>query len=204
MNRECAATGFFVNGEGYILTNAHVVEDAQRCLAGSPQAKIMAKLAEPGAHAATAVSCDVVGIDNVHDLALLKTERPSPAASPYPYAWLDPRPVRPGARIVVIGYPTFRWEPRQEEAKVVRVSAMNLWGEEDIASESGRRAQVVVFDAPLEMGSSGSPVCLEAGVVVGVVARRDVRNRAHSVAVSISHAIDLLNRHGVRWHGAAD
>jgi len=55
-NRACSATGFFVNEEGYILTNAHVVEDARRCLAGSPEAKIVAKLATPDAHAATAVS----------------------------------------------------------------------------------------------------------------------------------------------------
>ncbi|MCJ7502085.1 MAG: aminotransferase class III-fold pyridoxal phosphate-dependent enzyme, partial [Acidobacteriia bacterium] len=75
-NRECAATGFLVNEEGYLLTNAHVIADARRCLAASPGTKIMAKLARPGARAAPAVSCDVVALDDLHDLALLKTERP--------------------------------------------------------------------------------------------------------------------------------
>src|SRR5579863_5191429 len=44
-NHECSATGFLVNEDGYILTNAHVVEKSEDCLAKSPGAKILAKLA---------------------------------------------------------------------------------------------------------------------------------------------------------------
>ena len=43
-NRECSATGFLIDEEGYLITNAHVVEDAKKCLEKAPGAKILAKL----------------------------------------------------------------------------------------------------------------------------------------------------------------
>src|SRR5260370_42068166 len=45
-NHDCAATGFLVNEDGYILTNAHGVEKSQECLAQSPGPKIVARLAD--------------------------------------------------------------------------------------------------------------------------------------------------------------
>ena len=190
-NRACSATGFFVNEEGYILTNAHVVEDARRCLAGSPEAKIVAKLARPDAHAATAVSCEVVALDEEHDLALLKTERPPPEGEIYPVAPLDDREVGAGDEIRVLGHPEFSWQAKQVSGRIVRVARPP-------PAEAG--TETLVFDIHLEIGSSGSPVYLPSGGVVGVVVGRDVRNASHSVAVAIRHAIALLERHGVRWH----
>jgi S1-C subfamily serine protease len=67
-NRECSATGFFINAAGYILTNAHVVEEARDCLSGSAEAKIVAKFGGSDSQA-EAVSCDLVGTDEAHDLA---------------------------------------------------------------------------------------------------------------------------------------
>ena len=43
-NRECSATGFLINEEGYILTNAHVVQDAHRCLARGRSARCQGRL----------------------------------------------------------------------------------------------------------------------------------------------------------------
>ena len=75
-NRECSATGFLIDKEGYLITNAHVVVDAQRCLEKVHATKILAKLAINDSRTAAAVPCDVVGIDGPNDLAFLKTERP--------------------------------------------------------------------------------------------------------------------------------
>ena len=83
-NQECAATGFLINEDGYLITNAHVVEAAKGCLEKAPGAKILAKLTITDARTAQAVPCEVIGIDAPNDLALLKTERPllaNPAAS---------------------------------------------------------------------------------------------------------------------------
>lgn len=190
-NRACSATGFFVNEEGYILTNAHVVEDARRCLAGSPDARIVAKLAQPGARTATAVSCEVIALDEEHDLALLKTQRPPPEGADYPFARLNGNGVSVGAEIRVHGHPEFSWRPQQLSGRIVRVTRAPL-------AEAG--TETLVFDLRLEIGSSGSPVYLPSGGVVGVVVGRDARNASHSVAVAIRHAVTLLERHGVRWH----
>ncbi len=189
-NQACAATGFFVNAEGYILTNAHVVEDARRCLAGSPGAKIVAKLAEPDQHAATAVSCEVVALDEEHDLALLKTARPPAEGGNYPVARLAESDVSAGTEVRVLGHPEFSWRAKQLSGRVVRVAR---------PAPAEESAETLVFDIHLEIGSSGSPVCLPSGGVVGVVVGRDTRNASHSVAVSIRHAIELLDRCGVGW-----
>ena len=90
-NRECAASGFLIDEEGYLITAAHVVDDARRCLSKAPGAKILAKLTISDSRTAPAVPCDVIGIDAANDLALLKTERPlhaKPGDGP-PYAKLD-------------------------------------------------------------------------------------------------------------------
>ncbi len=189
-NHACSATGFFVNEEGYLLTNAHVVDDARRCLAGSPEGKIVAKLAEPDEHAATAVSCEVVALDEEDDLALLKTQRPPPEGEIYPVAPLDEREVGAGAEIRVLGHPEFSWQAKQLSGRIVRVLRPP-------PTEAG--TETLAFDISLEIGSSGSPVYLPSGGVVGVVVGRDVRNASHSVAVSIRQAIELLNRCGVGW-----
>src|SRR5208282_5285072 len=97
-NRACSATGFLIDEEGYLITNAHVVENAKRCLEKAPGAKILAKLTINDARTAPAVPCNVVGVDVPNDLALLRTERPlraSPGGEP-PYVILDSRAVAVG------------------------------------------------------------------------------------------------------------
>ncbi len=196
-NRECAATGFFVNEEGYLLTNAHVFEDAKRCLGSSPGAKILARISTPGSDRAMAVSCDLVGLDDVHDLAVMKTERAlraDPAGEPLQHLKLDPSDVVESTRVAVTGHPEFTWHPVTQTGKVTR--RMNL----PLSEVSKEFTEVLVLDILLRPGNSGSPVYLPAAGVVGVVERRNPLHPSETLAVSIRHAIELLNRLGVRWH----
>jgi serine protease Do len=195
-NRECAATGFLVNEDGYILTNAHVIADARRCLAASPGTKIMAKLARPGARAAPAVSCDVVALDDLHDLALLKTERALEGKRPA-YARLDPAEIAEGTAVAVTGHPAFVWHPTTQKGRVIHRAALGL------SEKSKEKSDVIVLDIPLERGASGSPVFLQAGGgVVGIVERQNPARPSETVVVPIRYAIELVNRHGVRWYSA--
>jgi len=194
-NAECAATGVLVSEQGYILTNAHVVADARRCLAGGPEAKIMAKFAALDSRSATAVSCDLVGVDDLHDLALMKAERPPPAGEEYPFVLLGLGEVAVGTPVAVTGHPAFAWQPHTQTGKVVRREFLQL------SKESAEGSEVIVVDIPLKTGSSGSPVYLQGGgAVVGIVERQNTANRSETVAVPIRYAIELLDRHGVRWH----
>ena len=195
-NSACSSTGFFVNEQGYLLTNAHVMEEARRCLAASPSGKIVAKLARPGARTAQAYSCDVVAVDELRDLAVLKTERPLPAdASPF-YAFLDGDEPPAGARISVTGHPAFAWHAVTDRGRLVGRARLAL------DDKSAEKSDVLILDVSLRKGSSGSPVVLESGAVVGVVERRNPARPSQTVAVPIRYAIELLERHGVRWYAS--
>jgi serine protease Do len=199
-NRECSATGFLIDEEGYLITNAHVVEDARRCLEKAPGAKILAKLTISDARTAPAVPCDVVGIDVPNDLALLKTERPllaNPGGKP-PYATLDPRAVAVGTVVRVTGHPAFSWQPVTQTGHVTAVGRTQL---EEIDYPLPAASDALVVDIHLRPGNSGSPVYLPGGGVIAVVDKRDPLRPAYSVAVAIHYAIELAERYGVRWHG---
>jgi S1-C subfamily serine protease len=191
-NRECSATGFLINAEGYILTNAHVVEEARRCLAGSKDAKIVAKFAGTESQA-EAVSCDLVGTDEVHDLAVLKLERLPPGEGKVNFVLLDARDVGEGTPVAVTGHSASIWQPKTETGKAIRRSAL-AFGE-----ASSEKTDVLILDIPLQRGASGSPVYLPSGVV-GVVSRQNPSRPAETVAVPVRYAIALLNRLSVRWH----
>jgi S1-C subfamily serine protease len=196
-NRECSATGFLINEEGYLITNAHVIEDAKRCFERTTGAKILAKLATTGPRTAMAVACEVVGVDQTHDVALLKTARPvvvDPGAAP-PYALLDAREVTKGTAVVVSGHPEFSWQPVTQAGRVVRRGQAHLAGEDAAPSDT------LELDIPLRPGNSGSPVYRQGGGVVAIVDQKDSLRPSHSVAVSIRYAIALAEHYGVQWHG---
>ena len=212
-NHDCAATGFLVNEDGYILTNAHVVEKSEECLAQSPGAKIVARLAnlkpsrphaagddtvQPSGAASPAVSCDIVGIDDVHDLAVLKTERPFRTGAPgglRPYVFLEPTPVTSGAEVKVTGHPAFTWVALTQSGRILARKSLLLF------NQNAEPTEMLMMDIPLKRGNSGSPVYLESnGGVVGVVERQDTSDKANTLAVPIRYAVDLLNRFGVKWH----
>jgi serine protease Do len=199
-NRECSATGFLIDEEGYLITNAHVVEDARRCLEKAPGAKILAKSTTNDSRTAQAVPCDVVGIDAPNDLALLKIERPlvRNSGDKPPYAILDARAVAVGTAVKVSGYPVFSWQPVTQAGQVAWRGRTRL-EETDVNSSA---SDALMVDIHLRPGNSGSPVYRQDGGVVAVADKRDSLRPAYSVAVSIHYAIELAERHGVRWHGA--
>ncbi|MFB3921295.1 MAG: serine protease [Terriglobia bacterium] len=192
-NHTCAATGFMVNEDGVILTNAHVVEDARRCLAASPTGKIVAKFPAPGKRTATAVSCDVVALDDLHDLALLKPERPIERA--HAHAALDVREPAAGTAVSVTGHSASAWQPITQKGTILRRGQLPL------ADNDPEKTEVLILDIPLQRGASGSPVYLDSGAVVGIVSRQNPSRPSETVAVPIRYAIDLLDLQGLRWHG---
>ena len=196
-NLECSATGFLINDEGYLITNAHVIEDAKRCLERTPGAKILAKLTTTGPRTALAVACEVVGVDQTHDVALLKTARPVVAdlGTAPPYALLDAGEVTGGTTVMVSGHPEFSWQPVTQAGRVVRRGQAHLAGEDAAPSDA------LELDIPLRPGNSGSPVYRQGGGVIAIVDQKDSLRPSHSVAVSIRYAIALAEHYGVQWHG---
>ena len=216
-NQECAGTGFLVNEDGYILTNAHVVEKGRECLAQSPGAKMLARLAvaggdhsnapahdgrKPGAENAPAIECDLVAMDDIHDLALMKLDHPPRAGdtiAAIPYARLDSADVPDGTRVRVIGHPTFAWIAETQGGEIIGRRSLALF------EGSADQTEMLVLNFSLKYGNSGSPVHRDAsGGVVGIVERRNTAMEWQTLAVPIRYAIDLMKKHEVKWYPASN
>ena len=177
-----------------------MVEDAGRCLEKAPGARILAKLSSTDPRTAPAVPCEVVIIDALNDLALLKTERPllPDTGDKRPYATLDGRDLTVGMAVRVTGFPAFSWQTDTQAGGVT-------WrGKTQIAEYDVNPfpSDAFMVNIHLRPGNSGSPVYRPGGGVIAVVVKRDTLRPDYSIAVAIHYAIELANRHGVRWHGA--
>ena len=137
--RASTGSGFRVSADGRILTNAHVVRGC-------------AEVRVPPAGPAT-----VAARDEAADLALING--PPGAAA----AFRQGRGVRPGAPVVVVGYPL-----RGVLAAGPNVSTGSVAA---LAGIRGDRREIQVT-APVQPGNSGGPVLDAAGNAVGVVVSR--------------------------------
>jgi serine protease Do len=135
-----SGTGFFVSMDGYVITNAHVVD-------GCANPQLISGLASP-------VSARVLVTDTANDLALLK-------GGPIPSHAASLRVgIKIGEGIAVFGYPLVGVLSTSGNFTVGNVSAITG------LSDDTRYLQI---SAPVQPGSSGGPVLDQSGNVVGVV-----------------------------------
>jgi serine protease Do len=145
-------SGVIVDPDGYIITNAHVVEGAQRIrvtlnrpLASSTSATGAGKLT---------FDAKLIGEHEDSDLALLKID-----ASGLPFLPVDPtRAVRQGELVIALGSP----EGLENSVTMGVVSAVARQADPD-------RAMVYIqTDAPINRGNSGGPLVDTDGYLVGI------------------------------------
>ena len=177
LERVSTGSGFRVSAEGHILTNAHVVR-------GCAEARI-----PPATRVAVAAR------DDGGDLALLE----GPAGERFA-AFRQGRGVRPGAAVIVAGYPL-----RGVLASAAIVGAGNVAA----LAGPGDDRRMIQITAPVQPGNSGGPVLDSAGNVVGVVtAKLDALKIARATgdipqnvnfAVSAGAARAFLDSEGVAY-----
>lgn len=136
-------SGVILTADGYIVTNAHVIEDAR---------SIEVLLNDGTVHHAR-----IVGIDKFSDLAVLFIE----ASNLTPAEFGDDTTLRVGDSVVAIGDP-LGIELRGTMTNGI-VSAINR----DILSE-GRTMTLIQTNAALNEGNSGGPLLNCYGQVVGI------------------------------------
>jgi putative serine protease PepD len=138
-------SGFVVDRDGYIVTNYHVIDGAQKI--------------EVNFSGDDRVPATIVGSDASTDLAVLKIDAQSRALTPLPLGNSDE--VHVGDAVVAIGNP-FGLE-RSVTAGIV--SAL----QRDITSPNGYTIdKVIQTDAPINQGNSGGPLLNARGEVIGV------------------------------------
>ena len=130
-------SGFRVTAEGHILTNAHVVRGC-------------AEVRVPPAGAVA-----VAARDEASDLALLDGPAGGAVA-----AFRQGRGIRPGAGVIVIGYPLRGALASGAQVAVGNVSAL---------AGPGDDRRLIQITAPAQPGNSGGPVLDSSGNAVGVV-----------------------------------
>ena len=137
---EAAGSGFVISGDGYIVTNNHVVENAT---------KVTVTFDNGDQKSAT-----VVGVDTKTDLAVVKVD----GKSNLPFVKFATDDVRVGDWVVAVGNPFGL-------GGTVTAGIVSARGRDVQGSQYGDFLQI---DAAVNMGNSGGPTFNLKGEVVGV------------------------------------
>jgi len=146
---EGAGSGFIIDKAGFVLTNNHVVEDADRI---AVKLDGMTQLDE-------GLPAKVVGHDDLSDVALLQlTQLPK---APLPEAKFgDSSQMAAGDWVMAIGNPF-------ELSNTVTVGVVSSVGR-PIQKTTGRSQNMIQTDAAINRGNSGGPLLNIRGEVIGI------------------------------------
>jgi TPR repeat protein len=136
-------TGFFITGDGYLISNYHVVKDATKVRLLTSAGFIDAK---------------VVQVDAVNDLALLKADG---RFALLPIA--ASRTVNLGGTVATVGFPNIGLQgfaPKLAKGEIASLSG---------AADDPRYFQISV---PVQPGNSGGALVDERGNVIGIVSAK--------------------------------
>lgn len=162
--RRGTGTGFLIDAEGYVLTNHHVIEGAER---------LTVKLSD-----GRTLRADVVGSDPDTDIALIKVDAPGPFA----HAILgDSSRLRVGEWVCAIGNP-LAYE------HTVTVGVVSFIGRKLFDSTLDNYIQT---DAAISFGNSGGPLINSRGQVIGInsAISRQASNIGFAVPINQARAI---------------
>lgn len=142
-SRKASGSGFFITEDGYLLTNAHVVDEAERLVVNTRFG---------------AFSASLVKKDSVNDIAVLKVSGGFHALPIIPS-----RTVKLGDTVFTIGFPNPQLQgtdPKLTDGKISSLAG---------AQDDARQFQI---SAAVQPGNSGGALVNSSGNVVGIVAAR--------------------------------
>ena len=166
-SEQSEGSGFVIREDGYILTNAHVVQ-------GAVEGGIVARLQD-----GTRLPLAVVGIDDKTDIAVLKAEAEGlPAVQ-----WGDSDAVRIGEFVCGIGAPF-------ELDYTLTVGVLSAKGRSNLTPDTVYE-DYLQTDAAINPGNSGGPLCDLDGRVIGVNTLINGFNRGLSFAIPSKFAREI-------------
>ena len=165
--RRGAGTGFIIDADGFILTNHHVIEGADRIMVGLTDGRNL--------------RAERVGSDPDTDIALIKVESPRPL----PFAPLgNSDSLRVGEWVIAIGNP-LAYE------HTVTVGVVSFIGRKLFDASLDDYIQT---DAAINFGNSGGPLINSAGEVIGINSAISSRASNIGFAVPINQAKAILEQ----------
>ncbi len=175
VTRPSAGSGFIISGDGYVVTNNHVIDGAN---------KISVLLTDGTSHAAT-----IVGHDVANDLAVLKIE----ATGLNALTWGDSKALTVGSAVTAIG------NPLGELANTMTSGIVSALGRE--INIDGTPMTMLQTDASVSPGNSGGPLFDQRGQVVGIVSAKSLGTGAEGLGFAIPEEyarsiIEQLIEHG--------
>ncbi len=165
-------SGFFINPQGYVITNFHVIE-------GETRIKVTVIEKRSGSFRRRDFEdVDIVAINPFYDLALLKVELPEGYRPAYVYLD-DDEDLREGDTVFAIGSPL----------------GLERSVSEGIVSNRNRAFQGLTYiqtTAQINPGNSGGPLFNTRGEVVGVTNMKIPFGEGLGFAIPVRYVIDFL------------
>ncbi len=143
-NQEVSGSGVIISTDGYIVTNNHVVENAE---------EVAVILAD-----GTKVPAVITGTDLYADLAVLKAQGSLPAVATLGTS----ETLKPGETVIAIG------SPLGEFKNTVTVGVISATGRILDTGNGYQMEDLIQTDAAINQGNSGGPLVNLAGEVIGI------------------------------------
>lgn len=176
-----SGTGFFINPQGYILTNYHVVEHSRSL-----------SVFKDGEHHPVTL----IAYDPEADLALLGSKLPAHN----PLVFRGGREARHGEEVITIGFPM---------PDVLSTDISTTTGIISSLTGAGNDPRHLLFTAPIQPGNSGGPLVDRFGTVVGVIVAKfdalGAAERTRDIPQNVNFAIkselakDFLTKAGAKF-----
>ena len=179
---QALGTGFVVDKDGYILTNAHVVDE------NGQQASGVTVVFNKGGSETQRVKGELVGVDVGSDVAVIKVDPSAVALNPLPLG--DSSKVAVGEPVVAIGNPL--GYDFSITSGIVSATGRSLQAPNGQTIPNG-----IQTDAAINQGNSGGPLIDANGRVIGIneqIASQGGGNDGLGFAVPINTAIRSLEQ----------
>eukprot|EP01041_Mallomonas_annulata_P003696 gene3696-7355_t len=160
------ASGIIISADGYILTNAHVVENAKKVTISLSTGRVY--------------KCNVISSDELTDLALIKANIGNDLLTPSPLG--DSSSLHSGDWVVAVGNPV---------GLDFTVTLGIISNPHRSATEVGAphlKGYFIQTDAALNNGNSGGPLVNEFGQVIGINTMVRSNTEAIGFAIPINQA----------------
>jgi serine protease Do len=168
--RRSSGSGFFITATGEIITNHHVIEDAD---------KIRVRLVDD-----TEYRAEVVGMDPATDIALIRVVKPDRDFDHLPLG--DSAAVRVGQWVMAAGNPL-------EMEHSVTVGVVSAKGRAlGLSAESNSFENFLQTDAAINFGNSGGPLVDLYGNVIGINTAINAAGQNIGFAIPINVARRIL------------